>query len=122
MSIHNHKTIVKQFFRDVLSNGNLEILEDILSPECSYIDGGRLKYRTQIDFINYVREARKPFTNTNVVVEDLIAQGDKIAVRCTYHLETESDRYTVPVMGIFHFHKGKIVKIWRNLSTSDDGE
>ena len=122
MSIETHKTIVNRFFQEGLSDGKLEILENILSPECSYFDGGIQEHSTRKDFIEYVREARKPFTYTEVVVEDVIAEGDKAAVRCTYHLETESDRFTIPVMGFFQFDDCKIVKIWRNMAASGDGE
>ena len=93
-----------------------------MSPECSYFDGGIQEHSTRKDFIEYVREARKPYTYTEVVVEDVIAEGDKVAVRCTYHLETESDRFTIPVMGFFQFDDCKIVKIWRNMAASGDGE
>jgi len=120
MSIEIQKTIINQFFLDGLKDGKLEILEKILGPECSYIDGGKLKYTARDDFIEYVREARKPYTSTDVVVDDIIAEGDKVAVRCTYHLETKGDKATVSVMGFFQFSEGKIVKIWRNVVASSE--
>ena len=115
MSIEKQKSIVNQFFLDVLKEGKLEILDLILDSECLYFDGGKLKYSNREDFIEYVREARKPFTTTDVVVDDIIAEGDRVATRCTYHLETKRDRVTVSVMGFFQFFEGKIVKIWRNV-------
>jgi predicted SnoaL-like aldol condensation-catalyzing enzyme len=115
MSIVKQKSIVNQFFLEVLKEGKLEILDFILDSECLYIDGGKLKYSNREDFIEYVRETRKPYTTTDVVVDDIIAEGDRVATRCTYHLETKRDRVTVSVMGFFQFFEGKIVKIWRNV-------
>ncbi|MGB7056000.1 MAG: nuclear transport factor 2 family protein [bacterium] len=122
MTIETHKSIVRRFFMDVLTAGKMEVLEDILAPDCTYTDGGQLKYTTRVDFTNYVSEARKEFIKTKVIIEDIIAEGDSIAVRCTYHLETERKRYVIPVMGIFHFRSGKIAEIWRNTAASDDSE
>ena len=122
MSIETQKTIIKQFFHGALKEGKLEILEKILEPECSYMDGGKLKYTTREDFIDYVREARKPYIRTDVVIDDIIAEGEKVAVRCTYHLETNTAQVTVSVMGFFQFHGSKIVKIWRTLVISSEQE
>lgn len=122
MTIETNKNIVRRFFMDVLTEGKMDVLEDILAPDCTYTDGGKLKYTTRDDFTNYVSEARKGFIKTKVIIEDIIAEGDRVAVRCTYHLETERDRYVVPVMGIFLFRNGKIAEIWRNIAASDDSE
>lgn len=122
MTIETHKTIVQRFFLEVLRDGKMEVLKDILTPDCTYTDGGQLKHTTRVDFTNYVSEARKGFIKTNVIIEDIIAERDRVAVRCTYHLETERKRYVIPVMGIFHFRNDKIAEIWRNTAASDDSE
>ena len=122
MSIETQKSIVKQFFQEVLEDGKLEILEKILNPECTYIDAGEQKFTNRGDFIEYVREGRKPFTKFDVVINDIIAEGEKLAVRCTYHLDTKTVQTTLAVMGFFQFQEGKIVKIWRNIVISDEQE
>lgn len=104
---------------DVLTEGKMDVLEDILAPDCTYTDGGKLKYTTRADFTNYVSETRKEFIKTKVIIEDIIAEGDRVAARCTYHLETERKCYVIPVMGIFHFRNGKVVEIWRNIAATD---
>jgi predicted SnoaL-like aldol condensation-catalyzing enzyme len=122
MSTETQKTIVKQFFYDVLRDGKLEVLERILNPECPYYDGGELKYTTREEFIEYVGEARKSFTSIDVVIDEMIAEGDKVAVRCTYYLDTEVIRSTFSVMGFFQFHELIIVKIWRVIVISNQQE
>jgi limonene-1,2-epoxide hydrolase len=115
MSIEYQKIIVKRFFLDVLMEGELEILEKILDNECSYFDGGMLKYTNREDFIKYVREARKPYTSIEVVIDEIISEDNSVAVRCTYNLGTKEDRSTFSVMGFFKFYEDRIVKIWRNI-------
>ena len=122
MTSEMHKTIVQRFFFQVLRDGKMEALEEIMTPDCSYTDGGTLKYTNRNDFTDYVREARKPYTQIKITIHDTIAEGDRVAVRCTYHLETELIRHTVPVMGIFRFQQNKIVEIWRNIATSEDAQ
>ena len=120
MSIENNKTIVNRFFRDGFSAGRIDILEGILAPDCSYNDAGRPKFSNRKDFIEYVREGRKPYSNIDVVVDDVVTENNRVAVRCTYHLEKENDQFRLPVMGFFHLDRGKIVNIWRNIVISDD--
>lgn len=122
MTIEAHKAIVQRFFLEVLKDGKLEVLHEIMTPDCSYTDGGMLKFQTRDDFASYVREARDKFTNIKITIDDIIAEGNKVAVRCAYHLESARGRYVTPVMGIFHFQENRIAEIWRNIAASDDTE
>lgn len=122
MSIETQKSMIIKFFQEVLENGKLTILEKILKPECSYIDAGELKFTNRRDFIEYVREGRKPYTDIDVFIHDIVAEGEKVAVRCTYRHATKTVQTTFAVMGFFQFQEGKIVKIWRNIVISDEQE
>jgi predicted SnoaL-like aldol condensation-catalyzing enzyme len=117
-----HKDIVQRFFFQVLRDGKMEVLEEIMAPNCSYTDGGKLKYTNRDDFINYVRDARKGLSHIEITIHDVIAEGDRVAVRCTYHLEKERNRYALSVMGIFRFQDDIIAEIWRNITTSEDAK
>ena len=115
MSNEVHKAIVHRFFREALEEGRTDTLREILDPHCSYVDGGDLRFTSRDDFVGYVVEAREPFERTDVVIEDLISEGNKAAVRCAYHLTADGVRSTFSVMGFFQFHEGRIVSIWRNI-------
>ena len=121
MSIEVHKAIVRRFFREALAGGRMETLHEILDPHCSYVDGGELRFTSRDDFVGYVIEAREPFTRTDVVIDDLIAEGDRVAVRCVYHLMADGARSALSVMGFFQFREGRIVGIWRNVVTVAGG-
>ena len=110
-----HKSVVRRFFKEALENGQIEVLEEILDPRCTYIDGGELRFTGRDEFIEYVIEARAAYTETGVVIGDLVAEGDKVAVRCEYHLATGGDRSRYAVMGFFEFHEGRIIAIRRNI-------
>ena len=108
-----HKSVVRRFFQEALENGQTAVLEEILDPCCSYFDGGALRFTNRDDFIAYLIEARERFTETTVVIDDVVAEGDKVAVRCEYHLATDGDRSRYAVMGFFEFGEGGIIGIWR---------
>lgn len=115
MSIEVHKAIVRRFFGEALESGRMETLHEILDPHCIYVDGGELRFTSRDDLVGYVLEARERFTRTDVVIDDLIAEGDKVAVRCEYHLMAEGVPSTLSVMGFFQLREGRIVGIWRTL-------
>ncbi len=116
MSIEGNKTRVRRFFRDVVSAGNLEAIDELLDASCRYFDAGSLRTRSLNEFIDYVIQARKPFDCINVNIENIIAEGNEVAVRCSYHLILEGEHSVVPVMADFHFEDGKIVEMWRTVA------
>ena len=60
-------------------------------------------------------EAREPYTEASVVIDDPAADGDKVAVRCERQLATDDGRSRFAVIGFFEFREGKIIRIWRNI-------
>ena len=121
MSIETPKNIIYQYFQ-ALNDGQFKILEELLCPDCSYIDAGDIMFTNRGEIIEYFRKARRLHTKFDVVISDLVAERDKAAVRCMFHLDTNAVQTTVAVMGFFQFHEGKIVKIWRNMVISDEQE
>lgn len=67
-----------------------------------------------------IESARKALTNafatfpqTRFVVEDLIAEGDKVALRVTVHgIPTPPGDPLPLIMEIFRFENGRVAEIW----------
>ena len=119
MSIEDNKTHVRRFFKEVVSDGNLEVIEDLLDARCRYFDAGILRTRGLTEFIDYVVQARKPFESINVEIENIVAEGNEVAIRCSYHLALEGEHSVAPVMAHFRIEEGKIVEMWRVVATSN---
>jgi limonene-1,2-epoxide hydrolase len=115
VSAQTNKAIVNRFFHEGLAAGDLGVFEEILAPDCTYHDAGRPAIENRADFIGYVGRARAPLSRTDVMIHDLVAEGDRVAARCTYSLENEEGQFDLAVMGIFRFGGDKIVQIWRNV-------
>jgi predicted ester cyclase len=118
--IEARKSAVRRFFQEGLQNGRTDTLRELLDPHCTYFDGGELRVANRGDFIDYVVEARASYTETSVVIDDLIAEGDKVAARCRYHLTSDGGRSTFAVMGFFQFSEDRIVGIWRSIVAVED--
>jgi predicted SnoaL-like aldol condensation-catalyzing enzyme len=108
-----NKTIVRDFFKEVVGQGNQDVVIALIAPNCRYFDAGRVKTTNVEEFIDYLKKARMPFDNINVEIDNIIAEGDRVAVRCSYHLVKTQEYSVVPVMADFLIEDGKIVEMWR---------
>ena len=57
-------------------------------------DAGRLRTTGRGEFAGYLVSARCPFDRMHVEIQDIIAEGDRVAVRYTYHLTLEGEEST----------------------------
>jgi predicted SnoaL-like aldol condensation-catalyzing enzyme len=113
MSIEDNKALVQRFFNEVVSQGDEEAVSELLSARCRYFDAGRVRTTSMRGFIDYLVEARQPFESISVDVDSIIAEGDRVAVRCSYHLTHKGEASSVPVMAEFRIEDRKIGEMWR---------
>ncbi|HEC33087.1 MAG TPA: hypothetical protein ENI37_00020 [Chloroflexi bacterium] len=116
MATDDNKARVRRFFREVVSDGNLGAIDELLGASCRYFDAGSLRALGVSEFTEYLVEARRPFDSINVEIENIVAEGNRVAVRCSYHLILEGERSVVPVMADFLFEGGRIVEMWRTVA------
>ncbi len=122
VSIQDNKVHVQRFFEEVVSRGNQETVNELLATSCRYFDAGILKTTGCDEFNVYLIEARKPFDSITVEIDNIIAEGNQVAVRCSYHLMLKGEHSVVPVMAEFRIEEGKIVEMWRTVATRNSGE
>ena len=108
-----NKTVVRQLFKEVVSQGNVDVVDSLLAPNCRYFDAGSIKTTTIPEFIDYIKKARSPFDSIDVKIDNIIAEGNRVAVRCSYHLVIAGELSVKLVMVDFLLENGKIVEIWR---------
>jgi len=121
-----NKALVQRWFDEVWNNGRAEAIDELfdengiahgLSDDPSNPIKGPQNFRP---FHNVFREA---FPNMMVVVEDMVAEGDKVAARCSVRAKHEGDflgkaATASPVdftgIAIVRIYNGKIVEAWNN--------
>jgi len=109
----NNKTVVKHFFKEVVAQGNLDFVNALLAPNCRYFDAGSLRTKNVPQFIDYLKKARLPFDSIDVKIDNIIAEGNRVAVRCSYYLVIAGEHSVALVMADFLIEDGKIVEMWR---------
>jgi predicted SnoaL-like aldol condensation-catalyzing enzyme len=111
-----NKALVRRFFGEVVGQGNLEAVNELLAASCRYFDAGSLRTEGTGEFIDYLIQARKPFDSIDVKIDSIIAEGNRVAVRCSYHLMLEGEHSVVPVMADFYIEGEKILEMWRTVA------
>jgi len=121
-----NKQLLHRWFEEVWNNGRAEAIEEMfdengiahgLSEDPSNPIKGPSGYRP------FYTTFRKAFPNIMVVVEDMIAEADKVAARCSVRAKHEGEfmgraATQAPVeftgITIVRIHNGKIVEAWNN--------
>ena len=119
MSAEENKAVVRRFF-EVLNTGNLAALDDILAP--TYV--GHFGGAPQMDrtaFKQFVSGFFTALPDLHHAVEDLIGEGDKIALRLTLSGTHQGDFQGLPPTGkhvafsainTIHLKNGRIAEHW----------
>ena len=120
MSSAENRRLMERFYEEVMSRGNLAFIDEYCSPD--YVDHdddlaapGREGLRQHVAMI------RRGLPDTQVTVEDMVADGDKVAVRTTARgthmgefmgVSPTGKQITISGMDITRFAEGKIVEHW----------
>lgn len=114
-----NKTLVRRYLEEVLTAGRFALLDELISPD--FVDrtpGSPAEGRGPEVIRESQRRARQLFENVRYTVEDLVAEGDRVAarytVRATRKATGEDEARRIEVIGItmFRLAGGKIQEAW----------
>ena len=112
-----NKAIVRRLYEEVVSSGKLEQLKDIFDDEFTGIGLGQ----GPAAFAEAVRELRQGFPDLQWTVHDVLAEGDKVAIRWSWKgthqgtfrgFSASGKTVTNDANVIYQFRGGKIVRSW----------
>jgi steroid delta-isomerase-like uncharacterized protein len=83
MSIEENKAIVRRFFEELLSTDNFAVADEILSPDFRFYFAGSPVAMDLESYMEFLVARRAAFPDRRFVVEDMIAEGDKVSARFT---------------------------------------
>ncbi len=117
MSPEENKVIVRRFYDEVITQKNLAVLDELMGD--NYVshdlpsDPAALK--------SFIGGFHSAFPDGHIIIEQMIAEGDTVAVRLTFH-GTQTGKFqdipptgkavTVPAMDMDRLVEGKIVEHW----------
>jgi steroid delta-isomerase-like uncharacterized protein len=128
MSAEESKDIVRQFWR-VWEEGNIDLVDELLAPDYVNRTPATPDQPTGPEGVKgVVGMFRTGMPDLKVVIEDMIAEGDKVAVRYTLEGTHEGELFGVPPTGrrlsiksiaVERVSEGKIREHWRVTDSLD---
>lgn len=107
---------------ELWNTGNLSLAEEIFAADFVNHDPTRPEVTDIESYKKYVAETRSGMPDLKVVIEDLIAENNKVVSRYTVSGTFENDFFGIPATGkkaawkgvnIYRFESGKIVEaLW----------
>ena len=117
MSPEDNKVTVRRFYDEVITQKNLAVLEELVGDR--YVshdlpsDPAALK--------RFISGFHSAFPDGQITIEQMIAEGDTVALRATFH-GTQTGQFqdipptdkavTVPAQDMYRLIEGKIVEHW----------
>ena len=122
----DNAALVRRWFEEVWNKGRAEAIDEMFDEEGvahGLTDESGAELRGPADFRVFHQRFREAFPGIEVVVEDTVTEGDKVAARCTVRGRHEGDslgfratRQPVEFTGMtfVRVRGGKIVEAWNN--------
>jgi steroid delta-isomerase-like uncharacterized protein len=121
-----NKAVVRRWFAEVWNEGRAEVIEELFDENGiahGLADDPANPIKGPRGYRPFYEVFRQAFPNLEIVVEDMVAEGDKVAARCSVRGRHEGDfmgraatESPVEITGItiVRIEKGKIVEAWNN--------
>jgi steroid delta-isomerase-like uncharacterized protein len=116
-----NKAIVRRFVDEVQSEGNIDTIDELCSPEFVNHSAppGAPSNREGVKQVTAM--FRQAFPDSNFTVEDMVAEGNKVATRKTFHgthqgeflgIPPTGQRVSIELIDIVRIAGGKVVEHW----------
>ncbi len=121
MSTRANTAIVRRYYEDLWNQWNLDLADELIAPDVTFRGSLGVTVRGRDGFERYLTMVRTAFPNFHNTVEDLVAEGDKVAARLTYRGTHEQELFgiasthrqvTYSGIAIFRITNGMIVDGW----------
>jgi len=119
MSTEQNKAMVRRIFEEVFNKGNLSVVDEIMTNDYVYHMGQGMEFKGPDGFKQLATIFRNAFPDLHFTVEDMVAEGDKVATRATLQGTHKGDlmgiaptgkQFTTTGFNIIRFAGGKEVE------------
>lgn len=119
-----NSALIRRWFEEVWNEGRMEAIDEMASPDV--VGHGQAQHNTDIglnEFRTFAVGLRRAFPDMNVVIDQVIEQGDKVVARWTSTMTHKGEflgfaptgkRATITGTSIQRISNGKIVEGWDN--------
>src|SRR5215208_6763202 len=117
-----NKASFRRYLKEAWNQSNLEVVDEIFDRYVSHQPDGSVLERGPEDVKRFVGEFRSAFPDLRLIIEEQLAEGDKVVSRGTIrgtHLREfrgmapTGEEMEIPGMAVFRFsEEGKVVESW----------
>lgn len=120
----DNKRLYMRLANEVLNGKDLSVVDELLDPQFTEHVAGERRQVGPEGFKAARRRRNAAFPDWHVVVDDLIAEGDKVVVRAKGHgthkgefmgIAATGKRVTVGWIAIYRVAYGKLAEHWQNI-------
>lgn len=122
MSVETNKAVAQQFYAEVFSAGNLNLIDELFAVTFVDRDPGN-PFQSREGLKQFVSMYRGAYPDLHITIEDMIAEGDKLVVRFIARgthkgtlmgIPPTGRQVTVTGIDILRFEDGKMAEHWGN--------
>src|SRR5215207_2205601 len=117
-----NKASFRRYLEEAWNQSNLEVVDEIFDRYVSHQPDGSVLERGPEDVKRFVGEFRTAFPDLRLIIEEQIAEGDKVVSRGTIRgthqgefrgMAPTGEQMEIPGMAVFRFSpEGKVVESW----------
>lgn len=114
-----NKALIRRYIEEILSANKMEKLDEMLGADFADSTPGALGSETGPDIIRAAQSRiRALFPTVQYQIDELVAEGDKVAARYTVRAATKeeegipSQKVEITGMTLFRIADGKIREVW----------
>jgi len=125
-TLEENKELIRRWFEEVWNKGRADAIAEMMAEDAvahGLSDDAAKPLRGPQGFLPFHAQFREAFPNIEVIVEDQIAEGDRVTTRCSVRGKHAGDSLgfaatQAPVeftgVSITRIRDGKIVEAWNN--------
>jgi len=119
MTIEDNKALVRQFIEDVFGRGRLAAVDELVAQD--FVPHTYPGTTDRDGLKRAMERVSKGLANASFTIDDMIAEGDRVAVRLTASatqvgefmgMPATGKRYTIEEIHVFGLRDGKIAEHW----------
>jgi steroid delta-isomerase-like uncharacterized protein len=112
-----NKETIRKLYEELLNKGKLDMLDQVIAEDYVGVYG----QKGPAAFAETVQGLREGFPNIQWTIEDLVAAGDRVAVRWTWQgthtgsfrgIPASQRQISDKAIAIYQFRDGKIIQAW----------
>ena len=124
MSPEQNKILIRNHYEATTHKGDAEAIEEQVAPDFIDHDAPPGTPRGSEGVKKHIAAVRSAFPDIRVTMEDMIAEGDKVAVRATWRgthqgvymgIPPTHRQFTFTGMVFWRIENGKIAERWANI-------